>query len=155
MPAAHAAAGRDLIPPGRASAPCQRGWPHVAARTGQQRGDAALVAALAAGATERAAAAQAGMSERSARRRMADPAFRALVHQAQTDVLGQAVATLTGASVKAASTLLGLLDASAPPTVRLGAARAILEFTGRLREEHLIEARLSAVEQALDLRKEA
>jgi len=94
------------------------------------------------------------MSERSVRRRMANADFRARVHQAQTDVFGQAIATLTGASVTAASTLLGLLDPSAPPSVRLGAARAVLDFTGRLREEHVIEERLSAVEQALDLRKE-
>ena len=126
----------------------------MAARTGQERRDPALIAALAAGATERAAAAQAGMSERTARRRMADPAFRARVHRAQTDLLGQAVATLTGAAVTAASTLLGLLDPSAPPSVRLGAARAVLEFTGRLREEHLIEERLSAVELAVGLGQE-
>jgi hypothetical protein len=56
---------------------------------------------------------------------------------------------LTAASTESVRTLLELQKASAPPAVRLGAARSILEIGIKLREAADLEERLSVLEQQL------
>ena len=111
--------------------------------------DPALVVALAAGATYAEAAAQAGVSERTARRRMDDPAFRAALDDARAEVVSRAVDRLSAVATDAVDTLAALLGPGVPPPTRLGAARAVLELGSRLREEHDLAARLGALEEAL------
>lgn len=108
-----------------------------------------LVAALAAGATHKDAADQAGVSERTVRRRLDDPAFRRQVDDARAEMLTQAVAMLTHASVKAVRTLEELL-ASPIDFARLAAARAILEIGTKLRDQLDLSERLTALEQKLE-----
>lgn len=109
------------------------------------RGDALLIALLAAGYSQGQAAQSAGVSSRTVSRRMDDPAFVAQVQQAQATTIQQVAARLTVASLRAVSTLLRLLDGRSE-TVRLGAAKAVLELAVRYRESQELEARLAQLE---------
>ena len=60
----------------------------------------------------------------------------------------RAVARIGAASTMAADTLRKLLDARSE-TVRLGAARAILEFGAKLREQEDLAERVRALEERL------
>ena len=63
----------------------------------------ALIAALAGGATVQAAAEQTGMAERTVYRRLEDPAFKARVSEARSEMLSRAVGNLADCSTAAAS----------------------------------------------------
>lgn len=114
---------------------------------GRQSADSALVATLAAGSTVQEAAKQAGVSQRTAYRRLSDPRFRRRVAEARADMLACAVGALAEASTEAAATLRRLLEADSE-TVRLGACRAILELGVRLRESEQLEQRIATLEAA-------
>jgi hypothetical protein len=118
------------------------------AENGRQKGDAALVLALAAGQTARDAARSAGVGERTATRRLADPAFRRRVEALRADLVRQAAGRLVEGMTQAADTLRSLLEARSE-AVRLGAARTILELAPRLREAAELEERLRALEERL------
>ena len=113
--------------------------------SGRHNGDAALVAALAGGATHQEAAAQAGMSERTAYRRVADDSFRQQLAEARGALITRATGRLAAACSAAAATLAALLKADSE-NVRLGAARSILELAVRLRESEELEGRVAALE---------
>src|SRR5262245_41601872 len=96
----------------------------------QNRGgsrDLGLLVALARGDTVRDAAREAGIGERTAYRRMRDPEFRQRLSAVRADVLERATGRLADAGADAAETLKALLKAESE-SVRLGAARAILEL---------------------------
>src|SRR5205814_8324927 len=95
----------------------------------------------------------AGVSERTVRRRLDDPAFRRLVDEARAEMLTQATAQLTGAAVAAVETLRGLLG-SELGFARLGAARAILDIGCRYREQLAWAARIAALEERLGHQQE-
>jgi len=109
-------------------------------------GDDALVAALAAGSTVPDAAKRANMSERTARRRLDDPAFRRRVSEARGELYSAAMGRLAAVATKAADTLEKLLT-STRDAVALGAARSILELGQRLRESVELEQRIAALER--------
>lgn len=115
----------------------------------RKNADTALVAALAGGATVEAAAKLAGVSERTVYRRLENAGFRRQVAEARAAMIERATAKLAEASTEAAATLRALLDASSPPAVRLGAARAILELGTRLREAEELEKRIAELEVTL------
>jgi HEAT repeat protein len=119
----------------------------------RRNADSVLVTALAAGATVEAAAKTAGVSERTAYRRLDDPAFRQGVINARAEMVSRAVARLSATSTLAADTLRKLLDARSE-TVRLGAARAILELGSKLRESEDLAERVRALEERLGDGKE-
>ncbi|HEX4150342.1 MAG TPA: helix-turn-helix domain-containing protein [Pirellulales bacterium] len=107
--------------------------------------DDALALELAAGATVADAARRVGISERTAWRRLQDPAFKARVAQTRRDAFVQAIGVLQSASVKAAKTLRDLLvDESAG--IRLRSAVAVLETASRLGELVELGERLAALE---------
>jgi hypothetical protein len=114
---------------------------------GRQNADDALILALACGATVESAAQKAGISPRTAHRRLTNPQFRGQLNQIRADMVQRAAALLTSAAMEAIRTLVSLQEKSTPPAVRLGAARAILELGTKLREASEWEARLSALEQ--------
>jgi hypothetical protein len=97
---------------------------------GKPKNTDALVVALASGLGLAAAARQAGASERTARRRLAVPAFRARVDAARTGLVGEAVGRLALIGGAAALKLHELLGAKSE-AVRLGACRAVLEHMFR------------------------
>ena len=116
------------------------------AENGRRKGEAALLVALASGMTVRDAAVAAGIGERTATRRVTDPGFRRQVAQLRAHMVQRALGRLADASVQAVDTLRALLSAEAD-TVKLGAARAILELGNRLRETVELEERIAALEQ--------
>src|SRR5262245_41336494 len=98
------------------------------AHRGRRQADDALLMALACGATVENAARQAGVSLRSAHRRMADESFRQRLQALRDDMVQRASGAMTAGSHEAVRTLLELLKPSMPPAVRLGAARSVLEI---------------------------
>jgi hypothetical protein len=118
------------------------------AENGRRKGDDALLLALASGQTVRDAAHAAGVGERTATRRLSDPTFRQRVAEFRAEMVGRATGRLADGMTAAADTLRQLLSAEGA-SVRLAAARAILELANRLRQDVDLEQRLLAVEQRL------
>lgn len=114
----------------------------------RRNADSALITALAAGGTVEAAAKSAGVSVATAYRRRAEPAFRQRVAEARDEMVSRSVARLSATSTLAADTLRELLKARSE-TVRLGAARAILELGGKLREQEDLAERVRALEAGI------
>jgi hypothetical protein len=120
----------------------------------QPNGDEALILALAAGGTVKAAAAKVRMAERTAHRRMADPGFRERVIEPRGRMFDQSLGRLAGVTAKAIARLDELLCAK-KETVALGAARAILEHAKGGRDAVELSERITKVESALSEKSES
>ncbi len=118
------------------------------AGNGRRNADEVLALALAGGQTLRAAASLAGVSERTAARRWADPEFRKRVAESRAEMVRQAQGRMADSMSEAAGVLRQLLTASSE-NVRLGACRAVLELGVKLRESVELEERLQALEGRL------
>src|SRR5262249_12391001 len=105
-------------------------------------------AGLAAGKPVRKAAAAAGVGERTAYRKLKDPAFRALVGELRQRMVGQAVGRLSAGMGQAAAKLLKLL-ASQDDKVQLAAAKAILEAGPRLRDSEELARKVAELESVV------
>jgi hypothetical protein len=105
--------------------------------------------ALACGATVESAARKAGMGERTAYRRLSDPAFQEQLASLRFETVQRTAAMLSAASLEAVKTLVSLQESSVPAAVRLGAARSILELGSKMREMVELEQRLAGVERRL------
>jgi hypothetical protein len=116
---------------------------------GRRGADERLLQTLAGGATVAAAATQAGVSEATAYRRLAEPEFRRRLQALRADIVQRTAGTLTAAANEAVQALLELLKAAAPPAARLGAAKAVLELGMKVREAAELEQRLAALEERL------
>jgi hypothetical protein len=114
---------------------------------GRHRTDEALLTALACGATVEQAARSVGVSPRTVHRRLADPRFRRRLESVRGDMVQRTAGMLTAASLEAVKTLLTLQQGSVPASVRLGAARAVLEIGIKLRGMAELEQRISALEE--------
>jgi hypothetical protein len=119
------------------------------AHRGRQQADDAFLLALACGATIENAARQAGLSVRTAHRRMADDRFRQRLQALRADMVQRTAGALTAAANEAVRTLVDLLKPAMPGAVRLGAARSVLEISLRFRETAELEQRLAALEKRL------
>jgi hypothetical protein len=124
------------------------------ARGVRRNADAALLAALAGGSTVADAARAADVSARTVFRRLQDPAFRSELEAARAATIERVGAMLADSATAAVSVLRALLDPVIPPSVRLSAARAILELALRYREVGDLEARVRALEELLGGRDE-
>jgi hypothetical protein len=122
------------------------------AHTGRKSADDALAVAIACGSTVEAAAVKAGISPRTAFKRMADPAFQQRLGRVRAEMVGRATAMLTAAAMEAVKTLLDLQGKTVAASARLGAAKAVLELGNRLRLEGELVGRLESIERALGLR---
>jgi hypothetical protein len=111
--------------------------------------DTELILALAMGATIASAARQARVTERTVYRRLEDAAFRQKVIEMRHDMVQRSSGMMCASSVEACKTLLGLLGSANPATVRLGAARAILEIGIRIREEVDLVERVVELERRM------
>jgi hypothetical protein len=114
------------------------------AEIGRKKADA-LALALAAGDSITEAAGKAAVSERTAYRRLADPAFCQRIQILRGEMIGRALGRMADAMTDAADVLRGLLRAEAE-SVRLGAARSLLDLGIKVREAVELEARLAALE---------
>lgn len=121
----------------------------------QDNEGALLLIALASGDPVAEAASKAKMSERTAFRRLQEPDFQRQLSQLRGQMQTQAMGMLARIASDAARTLENLMGDDSPPTVRLGAARAILDLGGRLREQGEVEARLTIIERAEEERASA
>jgi hypothetical protein len=121
---------------------------------GRRRADDTLLMALACGATKEAAARKADVGVATVYRRLNDPDFMHRLQKIRADMVERASGSLTAAWMEAIKTLLVLLQPSNSGSVRLGAARAILEFGAKLRESVELEQRIAALEQKADGRKD-
>ena|SRR5437870_5565578 len=117
------------------------------ADNGRRKGEAALLLALAAGQTVRDAASLAGIGERTATRRFAEPDFRRQVTQLRAGMVQRALGKLADAATEAVDTLRGLLAAGSE-SVKLGAARSILELGCKVKEAVELEERIAALEES-------
>ncbi|CAN5734390.1 hypothetical protein BH23CHL2_BH23CHL2_15880 [soil metagenome] len=121
------------------------------ARNGRHRrrkGDPKLILHLARGLAVSDAADEAGVSTRTAFRRLEDGSFRDEVRQQRTQFLDQVIGGLAGASLEAVNTLVELLEAESE-MARLGAARCILDNALKFREQGEIVGRIEDLEQTL------
>ncbi len=112
----------------------------------RKNADGALITALASGATVAAAAEQAGVSERTVYRRLEDDSFRGQLAEARAELIKRAVGRLARDCSAAADTLRALLTAESE-TVRLGAAKSIIELAVKIREHDELAERVAALEQ--------
>jgi hypothetical protein len=102
--------------------------------------------ALAAGMTDAQVAERTGCGSRTIRTwRSKNPAFLPRVAQLRAELTSRALGRLADGMADAAATLRNLLKAKSEQ-VRLGASRAILELSVRLRESVEMEERLRALE---------
>jgi phage terminase small subunit len=113
----------------------------------RKKGEAAFVAAIVTGGTVEAAAQTAGIGERTAYTWLARPEIRQQISEARGQLVEQACGRLADAATAAADALCGLLAAKSE-SVRLSAARALLELAFRARETLDHEERLTALEEA-------
>ena len=119
------------------------------AANGNQKGQNAFILSIASGQPIKEAAKAAGISERTAHRRLDDPDTKSSVKEARCAMLQDAVSRLAAGATAAAETLLELTKAKSEQ-VRLAAARSILELSHRLKEATEFESRLVDMERKLD-----
>jgi HEAT repeat protein len=119
-----------------------------AATGGGQRSQAATVAALAiaVGKTQVAAAAEAGIGERTLRGWLTKPAFRRKVDEIRAAMISEAVGRM-GRGMAAAADVLGKMLGSRDPHLRFKAAKAVLELGTKLRESEELARRLADLER--------
>jgi hypothetical protein len=119
-------------------------------RSVRKGADRALLQALACGATVEHAARKAGLSERTAYRRLDNPAFVEQLDQLRADMVQRTAAMLTGAGMGSVKVLVDLQsDVAVPASVRRRSARDVLEMSLKFRETAELEQRLAAVEARL------
>jgi hypothetical protein len=117
---------------------------------GRKNADEALLLSLACGATVESAAAKAGVTPRTVHRRLNDPAFQKRLREVKDEMLKRTASMMTALGGEAVKTLSSLQERSTPPSVRLGAARAIIELGVRLRESAELHERMTALEQQVE-----
>jgi hypothetical protein len=105
-------------------------------------------AAIAGGATIRRACKRAGMAERTAYRRLADPQFALEVDNLRREMLTRATARLSATAARAADALRKLLG-SEDERVRLAACRWVLQLGSQLREREELERRVAELESLI------
>ena len=128
----------------------------VMAQNGRVRkGEAKFIAALAAGQTVRDAAKDAGLSERTAYRRLENVEFRRRVKEVQAEMIARAARMLAAAATDAVVVLRELSGSAQRETVKLAASRTILELVHKLRESAEIEFRLCELEGRVNEQKDA
>jgi hypothetical protein len=120
------------------------------ANEGKRGADGKLLLALACGATAEAAARQAGVSESTVRRRLKDDAFVRKLHKVRAEMHLRVADQLTAASTEGVRTMVQLMKETNSGSVRLGAARSVVELSTKVRETADLAIRLTELEQRLD-----
>ena len=115
------------------------------ARPKRKKNEDSLLLALACGATVEAAARQCGLSERTVYNRLGDDEFKKRLERVRADMVDRSAGMLTAAGGEAIRTLL-TLQKDSTPTVRLGAARTILEIGLKMRQMVDLEQRMAELE---------
>ena len=119
------------------------------AQKARQRDETKLIEDLARGTAVTEAARRSGLGRRTVHRRLEEPEFRARVARARRDMIQGATEGLAGAAESAVETLTRLLEAESD-SVKLGAARAILDGVLRFREAEVLAERVRKLEGRQD-----
>lgn len=119
---------------------------------GRRNGDDLFASSIAAGMTIAAAAAAAGIAERTAYSRLSEPGFKARIATIRADMVSQATARLSAAMTRSAERLAELAE-SQDEKVALTACRSVLELGTRLRESEELESRIAELEGRLKERR--
>lgn len=135
-------------PTGYDGANARSGWQEMADNGRSHKSDT-LAAELAAGRTVRDAATAAGVSERTAYRRLSEHPFAARVAELRAAMVGEALGRLSANMGRAADVLAALLDDD-DPGVRQRAAAKLIELGLRVREQVELEGRVRELERALE-----
>lgn len=120
------------------------------AHQGRRRADDGLILALACGATVENAARQAGVSEMTVFRRLREPEFQAKIKATKQEMVERTARMLSAAALESVKTLLDLQNKNQPASVRHSAARTIIEFGVKLRENAELFERVAALEAQLN-----
>jgi hypothetical protein len=115
----------------------------------KKKADEELVLALACGASPEIAARKTGLSPRTVYRRLTDGAFCERVNHARADIARRATSMLNAAAMSAVKTLTTLQESARSESVRLGAARAVLELGSKLRDVVELAERVAVMELRL------
>ena len=124
------------------------------ANEGKRGADGKLLLALACGATAEAAARQAGVSESTVRRRLKDDAFVRKLHKVRAEMHLRVADQLTAASTEGVRTMVQLMKETNSGSVRLGAARSVVELSTKVRETADLAIGLAELEQRLEKQSE-
>lgn len=106
-----------------------------------------IAVAVAAGTSVKAAAESCGCSERQGYRISATQDFKNRVSELRSEMTNNAVGELSAAASEAVACIRELLADTNEPSVRLNAAKAILNALGPLSEFGELRARLDALER--------
>jgi len=117
------------------------------AKDSKRAADLMILAALSCGATAEAAAAKAGVSARTVRRRLREPAFVRKLNRKRTEMQMRIADQLTAAGTEAVRTMVQLMQASTPHNVRMTASRSIVELGAKMREAADLANRITDLEQ--------
>ncbi len=115
----------------------------------RKKGREVAILALASGETLSAAARKAGVNERTLHRWRSEDGFRREVDNARAEMFGRALGCAAEGIVSGVLVLRQLCLKAKSETVKLGAARSLIELGTKLRESVELEARLAALEEAL------
>src|SRR5262245_22582697 len=117
---------------------------------GKKGVDDAIIMGLATGLSAPQAAAKAGCSERTVRRRLESAEFRAQVDTTRARMVEAAVEKLSASGKLAVRTLRLLAKSSTSDSVKLGAARGILEYMLKAHEIHTVARQVEQLQQQLE-----
>jgi hypothetical protein len=116
---------------------------------------AAFVAALLTHRRIKRAAAAVGVSERQAHRMLKLPSVQAAIAAGNDLVLSEAVAFGVSGLTRMLVVLRSIaVDTDQPPSVRVGACRAFIDGTERLREQHELTQRVAYLESRVGVANE-
>jgi hypothetical protein len=115
--------------------------------------DAALITHLATGVSAAGAPKLAGVSEATAYRRLANPAFRERVEKSRTDFWDRALGVMSKGAAESAIVLRKLLR-SDDGRIKLQAAKVLIEQGMKVREVVELEQRLNELEKLVDEQKD-
>lgn len=105
------------------------------------------IAALLSEPTTEAAAESAGVTSRTIRRWLKQPAFRQALTQAETEAIEEAARLMAAASIQAVRTLLDIMKNEPESSERRQAAAVVLARVGPIRLLGQLENRLSELEK--------
>jgi transposase-like protein len=112
----------------------------------RKKGREVAILALASGETIATAARKAGVTERTLYRWRSDDDFQREVIAARSEMFARALGCMIDGSVPAALVLRQLCLKAKSESIKLGAARCLIELGAKLRDSVELEARIAALE---------